>query len=348
MLPTTRPSHPRRTPHRPLARPAGRAFTLIELLVVIAIIALLMGILLPSMGKAREAARGTVCMASIKSSAQLAVAYANDRRGQAPVAGEMWGLNEAELARDHVNFPGKWRDTLTFWQHDRLKTPGGSPKEFPMPFFLTLAAYSGLVFETDSRDAMMNAAGTGPDPVGGAFLEYYQCQSDKTFELGGELDAGVTLIFAGATGDWYRRPTIVPEMSSYIFNEALLGRGSTLGHPNAALEGRIDQAPFPSEMFLLADGEPRTEYPDHQMTVWHAIGQRDWNMFDYYDIMKDAAKSTGPTHRPIPAGVASSLYFERHNDTINAGFVDTHVETFPLTPAGLKDIDIWKGGVGAP
>jgi prepilin-type N-terminal cleavage/methylation domain-containing protein len=71
------------------------AFTLIELLVVISIIALLMAILLPSLGKAREQARRATCMTNLHSIGQGIFLYAHD--------------NDDRLV------PGDWRVSWDVW-----------------------------------------------------------------------------------------------------------------------------------------------------------------------------------------------------------------------------------------
>ncbi len=60
------------------------AFTLIELLVVIGIIALLVGILLPVLGSARENARSMQCLSRIRQLAQASYMYINDYDGALP------------------------------------------------------------------------------------------------------------------------------------------------------------------------------------------------------------------------------------------------------------------------
>ena len=69
----------------------NRAFTLIELLVVIAIIALLVGILLPALGKARASARQLKDSTQVRGIVQALVVWAGNNQGSYPNPGNIDG-----------------------------------------------------------------------------------------------------------------------------------------------------------------------------------------------------------------------------------------------------------------
>lgn len=69
-----------------------QAFTLIELLVVISIIALLIGLLLPALGAAKDMAKKTHCLSGLKQTSIGAHSYAADNDGSWPMKfREDWG-----------------------------------------------------------------------------------------------------------------------------------------------------------------------------------------------------------------------------------------------------------------
>ncbi|HEX8913169.1 MAG TPA: prepilin-type N-terminal cleavage/methylation domain-containing protein [Humisphaera sp.] len=204
--------------HRPKRR---SAFTLVELLVVIGIIALLMSILLPTLGRVREQANMIKCGSNLRQFGQVLHLYANQNNGRVPL-----GYNGASARHGGymVAQDGEWRvlGTLyesrllqdgiegfycpskldTRWQYDSPDNPWPPPSPAPRLNRLGMTVRPAVQFSTAAGKGMVPVSSTlDKEAYRGKFPQLSQMRGQAiAAEMFGEpVNAGIAV-----------NPTVLP------------------------------------------------------------------------------------------------------------------------------------------
>jgi prepilin-type N-terminal cleavage/methylation domain-containing protein len=278
--------------------PAG--FSLVELIVVIGIIAVLVGILMPALSLVRERGNQIKCLANLRSIGQAAQSHSSEHDSYMPTCGWQWKPAGGVVNPTGLG-DGRQRRYDYYRDDDQLR---------PLPITAALARYLGVTVRTDSRQTLES------DLRREDMQRLFRCPS-QTQTLSGWTQRD--------SGGW----TSPDEVSSYIFNEAALGRRDRDPNVSPFPVGLITKVRRTSDVFLAADGRTRDPQNDRCFLVFD---------FGSQDTLADFETNIQNTQ----LGKELIDHF-RHRRKINVVFLDDHAETFPTDVAGLRGVGVSRG-----
>lgn len=126
-----------------------KGFTLIELLVVISIIAILLSILLPSLGLAREQGKGVYCASNLRQMSFAVSSYNLDNDNYFPIA--QWSDDQKSYCWDFVTYTESGVDVVEpglLWQGEAIDKVNQCPSYKGSNNWGTIGTHTGYNYNT--------------------------------------------------------------------------------------------------------------------------------------------------------------------------------------------------------
>ncbi|MEP0844381.1 MAG: type II secretion system protein, partial [Phycisphaerae bacterium] len=155
------------------SRPRRAGFTLIEVLVVVAIMALLIAILLPSLGRARALARNGVCNHNLHQFGVAMNVFAGEHKGFVPRGISRHGFADASGPINWVRMVARLFGDKNAYAINFNRVPVEKYEAFSCPerFRDSNARFLDYVVNSTDSRGPINASTCQPDPAGGSWYE---------------------------------------------------------------------------------------------------------------------------------------------------------------------------------